>query len=555
MILELHVENLAIIERAEIALGPGFSVLTGETGAGKSLLVDAIELAFGSRADSELVRAGAPRATVRAVLELSGSPALTGLCDELGIALEEGLLYIHREVFAEGRSQCRVAGKLTPVSALRRLGAALVDLHGQHDHQALLDSETHIQFLDEWIGDPALEFRAQVARAYAEVSDLRTKLASLRAGMREREHRLDLLRYQINEIEAFDLQQDELEHLESQLSRLRNVEKLELASSSATELLWEGEANAGDLLRAALKQLEDASRVDPSLENPLTPLRDALASLEDGVAAVRAYAETLDSDPERLEATAERLDGIKRLFRKYGENEAAVLAFLDEARRELALLEQGGQSEEEVASALEQCEEQLGMLAQRLTGIRQMGAQEFAALVQDQLRQLAMERAEFAVSINPKEIDVLGADRVEFYFTANAGEPPRPLSKIASGGEISRVMLAIKTATAGKAGVPTLIFDEVDAGLGGRAAAVVGKKLEELATHYQVIVISHLPQIASRATSHYRIEKAERNGRVVTDVRRLSQDERVEEIARMLAGAEVGDTALVHAREMLARPG
>lgn len=553
MLVELTVENIAIIERSQIALGPGFTVLTGETGAGKSLLVDAIELALGERADSELVRAGARKANVSLAVDLSGSPDLRLRCQELGIELEDGMLHIQREVLVEGRSQCRVGGKLTQVSALKQLGGYLVDLHGQHDHQSLLDPVRHIGFLDDWIGAPARSLLQELSGLHCEALEARQRLAALRAGMRDREHKLDLLRFQVQEIEAVEPRPGEMEELDAQLSRLKNVERLASSASAALQALQGGESNAADGLRSAVKAIEEVARFDPSIEEVLDTLRAALIQLEEGAHDLAGYAEGLDSDPARLEEVAERIDSLRRLRRKYGEDEAAVLDFLETARRELDVLSDAEASEESLLDVVNRTEAELAARAAELSSLRKERSIEFAQLVQSELRELAMERAVFEVSFRSKAPDAFGMDEVEFFFSANAGEPPRPLSKIASGGEISRVMLGIKTAMAGRAGVPTLIFDEVDAGLGGKAAATVARKLEQLARHYQVLVISHLPQIAARAGTHFRIEKVELSGRVATQVRLLSEPERVEEIARMLAGDHVTESAIANAREMLSQ--
>jgi len=559
MLVELTVENIAIIERSQIALGPGFTVLTGETGAGKSLLVDALELALGERADTELVRSGATRASVSAVIDLSDAPALVSKCLEFGIEPESSdllsdrqcLLYIQREVYAEGRSQCRVNGKLTPVSSLRQLGQFLVDLHGQHDHQSLLDPTRHIVFLDSWIGPPALDLAAQTAERYSTVQAARQKLAALRAGLRDREHRLDLLRFQVTEIESVGPKQGEMEELEILVEKLRNIERIAGAAALALDSLVGSDRNAADAVRLGVKAIEEAARFDPALDPIRETLSTALVQLEEGGHDLNDYIDRLDSDPAQLEEAAGRIDALRRLRRKYGEDESAVFVFLDGARRELDLLGDAEASEEELAAALANSETSLRVRAEELSSLRKQRAIEFAKRVQSELRDLAMERALFEVSFRDKLPDAYGMDEVEFFFSANAGEPPRPLSKIASGGEISRVMLAIKTATAGRAGVPTLIFDEVDAGLGGKAAANVGRKLEELAGYCQVIVISHLPQIAARATAHFRIEKKETGGRVATHVRALKPAERIEEIARMLAGEQVSEAALANARDML----
>jgi DNA repair protein RecN (Recombination protein N) len=552
MVVEITVENLAIIEHTNLSLGPGFTVLTGETGAGKSLLVDAIELALGERADTDLVRGGAARALVSVVIDLSDQPSLREQCEGLGIPLEENLLYIQREVFAEGRSQCRVSGKLTPVAGLRQLGALLVDLHGQHDHQSLLHAERHLGFLDAFIGAPAQSLLARVTTELAEVESLKPRLAAIRSGLRDREQKIDLLNYQIAEIEAAKPEPGELEILENQLSRLTHAEKLASAVNGALDAISEAEGSAIEQLGSSIKSLDEALKLDDSLETSLDPLRTAFYSLQDGIHELRTYADSVRADPARLEEAANRIDLLKRLRRKYGDDEGKVLDFLDSAKYELALLTDAEGNEAELETALAAAEYLLSNTCQELSALRKMHGKEFAELVQVQLRDLAMEKAVFEVQIQSKPIDAAGQDNVEFFFSANAGEPIRALAKIASGGEISRVMLGIKSAMAGLAGVPTLVFDEVDVGLGGRAAAVVARKLEQLAQHYQVLVISHLPQIASRATSHYRIEKSEMSGRMRTSVRALNGDERVDEIGRMLSGDSLNESARSAAKELLA---
>ena len=551
MIVELTVENLAIIDRAQVVLGPGYTVLTGETGAGKSLMIDAIELALGERSSAELVRAGAAKASVSVVVDLSDAPAVRAQCDELGIPVEDSLLYIQREVMAEGRSTCRVGGKMTPVSGLRALGRALVDLHGQHDHQALLDPEGHVAYLDAWIGEPAQALLLTVAQKAAITEGARRALADLRKGVRDREQRVDLLRYQIDEIEKVNPLPDETNDLEALLSRLKNAERLSQTALTALQALDEQEGCAVDLLGDAVKSLEGIVRYDASLEDILRPLKEALYALEDGAHGLRAYTDELEADPATLDEVQSRLDALRRLRRKYGEDETAVLTHLSAAQEELARLDDAEASEETLLARVEKADRALGKAAGELTALRREKATEFGALVEAQLRDLAMAKAQFAVEIRSRPADAHGADEVEFIFQANAGEPMRPLAKIASGGEISRVMLAMKTALAGRAGVPTLIFDEVDAGLGGRAAATMARKLEELATHYQLVVISHLPQIAARAATHYRIEKGEHEGRVVTRVARLDDAQRVEEIARMMSGDKLTEASLANAREML----
>jgi DNA repair protein RecN (Recombination protein N) len=551
MISELRVENLAIINHVELSFNGGFSVLTGETGAGKSLMIDALELALGERADTDLVRTGAAKASVQLVLDLSARSDLLPPLSELGLDLEDGRLFILREVFAEGRSVARVNGRTVPIATLKSLGRLIVDLHGQHQHQALLDPLTHVRYLDQWIGTDASVALATVESTYSAFSAVRSKMDALRRGLREREQRLDMLRFQVKEIRSFSPIEGEEEELTTSLSRLKNLERITLSVQSALAALSEGEVNARDMLAGGSSAVSDALRFDTSLESVANSLEAAVVNLDESVHTLSAYFERLDADPGLLDLSTERLDGLKRLKRKYGESEAVVLAFCLAAEEELANLEDAEASEESLALQLEMASARLSATCAVLTEVRRSRAEAFVDSVRVHLDDLSMGKARLEVSMKPCEPTAAGADEVEFLFSANAGEPPKPLAKIASGGEVSRVMLALKSALAGRAGVPTLLFDEVDTGLGGKAAAAVGRKLAALGSFYQVIAISHLPQVAACAAHQYRIEKREDGGRSQTSVVPLSQDDRVEEIARMLAGDQVTETAMANARELL----
>lgn len=552
MFVELSVENIAIIERTQITLGPGLTVLTGETGAGKSLLIDAIQLAIGERADTDLVRTGAGKATVTLGVDVSAHPRLQTLCDELGAETEDGLLIIQREVFAEGRSQARIGGKLAPVATLKRLGQELVDLHGQHEHQSLLHTERHIDFLDAWIGPSGVAIRAQVKVHFRSLSDLRTRLQMLQRNKRDLAQRVDLLRYQIDEIETVAPLADEMEGLESRLKRLSNAEKLRLAAEDALSRLADAESPALEGISEAVRRLEETAVLDPQLDPALQPLRDALYSLQEAIPEIRKYHELLEADPAELETVAARIDALRKLRRKYGEDEVAILEYLTAAQTELDALEDPEANEDELITRITASEANLAAACAELTQLRQVEGKRLSEAILGHLRDLAMDNATIALEIRPRAADENGADDVQFVFSANLGEPPKPLSKIASGGEISRVMLGIKCAMAGTESVPTIIFDEVDSGLGGRAAAAVARKLSQLAQHTQIIAISHLPQIASVANVQFRIEKQEIGDRVRTSVRELKDEERVEELARMIAGESISETAIVHARELLA---
>jgi DNA repair protein RecN (Recombination protein N) len=551
MITELRVENLAIIHQVELSFSPGFSVMTGETGAGKSLMIDALELALGERADTELVRTGATKASVQLVIDLTSRPDISKALSDADIETEDGLIYIQRDVFAEGKSQARLNGRSVPVSVLKQVGRLLVDLHGQHQHQSLLDPEGHVQYLDQWIGREADEALSLVAGSYAEATAALRQLETLRKGVRDREQRLDMLKFQVAEIESFGVREGEEVELENLLSRLKNVEKISSLVASSVELLSDGETNARDLLASGLKSAQDTLRFDTALEASVEQLSSALSALEEGIHGVRSYLDELENDPNLIDETQVRLDSLRRLKRKYGDTEQAILEFLQSAVEELSQLENAEANEEVLAQIVEKTSQKLIEDCAALTKLRTEKAVLFAKDVKAHLADLSMEKAQFEVRILPVDPTAIGADQVEFMFSANAGEEIKPLAKIASGGEISRVMLSMKSALAGRAGVPTLIFDEVDTGLGGKAAAAVGKKLQQLGEHYQVIAISHLPQVASRGTHHYRIEKREIDGRVRTEVNPLKSEDRVEEIARMLSGEALSNSALTTAREML----
>lgn len=553
MILELNVENIAVIERAQIKLGPGFSVMTGETGAGKSLLIDAIALALGDRADSDLVRSGASRGTVSLVADLSTNPAAKLLCESLGVEIEDDQLFVQREVSVEGRSTCRIGGKQQPVGVLKQIGNLLVDLHGQHDHQALLDPVQHLEYLDLWIGAQATGMKARVAQALATWDKCRASRVALEKGLRDREHRIDLLEHQIREIESVSPIAGELAELENELNRLKHAEKLSLASSASLARLADEEGCGLDALLASVAELENASRFDPTLEEVLDPIQQALAFLQEGVVSLRDYHDQIDQNPDALQEVAERIDAVKRLIRKYGDTEEAVLDYLATSSDELALLQDSAGSAEELRAREESARADLVAVCGELRAMRTAASVEFSRQVVAEIRELAMEKAVFSLEMSPVEPTANGADVVQYLFSANPGEEPRALDRIASGGEMSRVMLALKVVLAGKAGVPTLIFDEIDTGLSGRAAAVVAKKLEVLARNYQVISISHLPQLAARALTQFKIEKAELQGRTFTQVRVVGEEDRVVEVARMLAGEQIGENALANARELLAQ--
>jgi DNA repair protein RecN (Recombination protein N) len=551
VIVELTVENIALIERAQLNLGPGFTALTGETGAGKSLFVDAVELALGARADTDLVRSGANRASVSLTFDLSSHRKIEEQLVELGASIEDHTVYIQRELFAEGRSQCRIGGRLAPLSQLKAIGSLLVDLHGQHEHQSLLRPESHIEFLDAWIGIEAIGLKEEIKTTLSQYQAISRKLTNLRQGQREREQRIDLLTFQSGEIRNFEPAIGEYEELQGLEARLRHSDQISQSVNFALESIVDSESCALDTINAAMRGLEDAARLDVSLDVMLEPIRNQVIGLQESMRDLRSYGDSVEADPQRHEEVLERIEGYRKLFRKYGDDEHALLSEFEKIELELSELVGDVEGEDELAAQESQIAKQLADQCNELTELRKRNAVQFCEQVAGRLDGLAMERAKFDVSFQPKPAAEDGADLVEFLFSANAGEPVKPLAKIASGGEISRVMLAIKSVLANNAGVPTLIFDEVDVGLGGRAAAMVAKLLEDLATYSQVLVISHLPQIASRATTHYSIRKESVGERVLTKIQALDDESRVDELARMIAGETITDAASTHARELL----
>jgi DNA repair protein RecN (Recombination protein N) len=552
MLLELTVENLAIIDRAQVPLGRGLTVLTGETGAGKSLLVDALELVLGGRSEADQVRTGCASGRASLVVEVGEDPDVAELMADLGIAAEEGKMFLSREVSAAGGSTSRINAKQTPVGVLRQLGALLVDLHGQHDHQRLLDESTHLGFLDAWIGEEAERRKVHLADVWRRVQEIERRLEHVRSGKDHVQRTMDLLRHQIAEIRGVAPEPGEWEELEARLSRLQHLERLRSDLDLILELLVRADGAVLERLGAAAKMLDSLRRLDATLDPVQSALESGRYGLEDVCRSLSSYADRLDADPGLLEATAERLDQLRALRRKYGADETEVLRFLAEAEAQLAELDVDVESEALLATDLESAWTEYRTLSNQLSLLRRECSQEFCAAVTQELHDLGMSRASLVSLFESGEPGAGGTDVMRFLFTANLGEPARSLRKVISGGELSRVMLALKAVLAGKGGVRTLVFDEIDSGLGGKDAARVGRKLRKLAEHYQVVVISHLPQIAAQADTHYVISKSERDGRAGTSVELVGGESRVREIARMLAGEQVTDEALAHARALLA---
>ncbi len=558
MLAELHVTNFALIDHLDLAFGGGLNILTGETGAGKSIIIDALGLALGERAGVDLVRTGAAKATVEAVFDLAGAPGeVRHRLSEAGLDGDDGedTLLVTREIArAGGKSQCRINGRLMPVAVLKEIAEGLVDVHGQHEHQSLLAADRHVDTLDNWTGKDALAQRADVAALHSEVNALTREREKLRTDARERMRMLDLYRFQQEEITGAGLRSGEEEELASDRSRLANSEKLSAAAQDAYATLSGAERGAGgalDALNAALAAVQHAAALDEALAPLAETLGSAVSFAEDAAHDLRVYQETVEFNPERLEEIEGRLDLIRTLKRKYGETLDEIIAYGQELDGKLDALEDSEAREEELTQAITKSEGKLSSAAAKLTKTRRKACAEFAAGIARELQDLGMAATKFEVSIEPQAMTSKGADRVEFLLSPNPGEPLRPLAKIASGGEMSRIMLAMKSVLARTGTIPTMIFDEIDVGVGGRTAQTIGDKLEGLAGDAQILCITHLPQIASRAGTHFYIEKRVEEGRTIVSVSPLDPEGRIEEIARMLGGSRRSEAVVQHAREML----
>ena len=560
MLVELHVTNFALIDHLDLSFGAGLNILTGETGAGKSIIIDALGLALGERAGHDLVRTGAGKATVEAVFDLSHAPAeMRQKLIDAGLSGdgsdEDDTLLVTRELAKNGsKSQCRINGRLMPVAVLKEIAEGLVDVHGQHEHQSLLAADRHIDILDNWGGKDALALRQQVADLSSEANALKREREKLRTDARERARMLDLYRFQQEELGQANLRPDEEEELAADRTRLASSEKLSAAAAEAYTALSGGERGAGgalDALNGALASVEHAANLDENLAPLVETLQSAVVYAEDAARDLRVYQESVESNPERLEEIEMRLDLIRTLKRKYGETIAEIIAYAADLTAKLDALENSEAREEELTTAIAAAETKLSAVAAKLTMARKKAAVKFAAGITRELTDLGMTATKFEVSIEPQAVTSKGADKIEFLLSPNPGEPLRPLAKIASGGEMSRIMLAMKSVLAKSGTIPTMIFDEIDVGVGGRTAQTIGDKLEALAKDAQILCITHLPQIASRAATHFFIEKQVHDGRTTVSVAPLDSEGRIDEIARMLGGSRRSEAVVQHAREML----
>ena len=562
MLLELHIRNFAIIEEANLAFGAGLNVLSGETGAGKTIILSALGLLLGSRASPDMIRSGEKEAVVEGLFELEGEAAIPELADRKRDGSRRQLLI--RRVIAEGggRSRVTIDGELATVQSLGKIGASLVQVYGQHEQHSLLRAESHREILDRYanLDDELASYRDRYARA----EEIQSRLMELNRRERERADLLELARFRMTELERAGLVAGEDEELARERTVLANAGKLASAALETEQALYGADGAAADTVARAEARLLDAAALDPKLGDALEMIKSARANLEEAARTLAAYASKIEADPSRLEEIDNRLQELTRLKRKYGGSLDTALETLARSRAEIGELEGIGESKAQVEAAMAAALDELGAHANKLSSIRKRAAAELGRKMETELKSLGMRSPGFEPrlgALGPDEagfvhggiaLGPFGSDTVEFHLSPNVGQPAMPLLRIASGGELSRVMLALKRLEAQRRGVATMIFDEVDAGIGGAVAQVVGRKLKQLSHFHQILCVTHLAQIAAFADRHLTVEKEERRGSTRSRVAVLEPGDRTEEIARMLGG-EVSDKFRRAARELLDR--
>ena len=547
MLSLLHIENIAVIESADISFNQGFNILTGEPGAGKSIVIDAISAILGERAYRDMIRTGSGRASVRAVF--TNVPEFAWFAEN-GVEYDPETI-IQREIYLDGKNICRVNGTLVTVSILRKLGIQLINIHGQHDSASLFDENNHLQFLDAFAANDSL--RQEYASGYEAVAKLRREIDSLTMDESEKLRRMETLRFQIEEISKAELEAGENEALEARRKLLQNAEKLASGMNDAVENLYGGDDSDGaaSLLAQAERSLARIAKFDDSIAALHDKVADLMYQVQDAAEELRDARDDLAYSSDELEQIESRLDVIHRLRRKYGVTCADILDYLERAKQELDEIEFSDDHLERLKGKLAKAEKTAWNAALALRENRKAAAAELSARILTELSQLDMPRVQFQCEFTELDLTANGADAVAFYMSANAGEALKPLSKVASGGELARIMLAMKNVLAEQDQIATLIFDEVDTGVSGRAAQKVAEKLRSVARNKQVLCVTHLPQLAALANTHLLIAKQERGGRTYTTVTPLDLEGRKRELARIIGGANITETTLMSAEEML----
>ena len=554
MLSLLHIENIALIQSADIRFEPGYNVLTGETGAGKSIVIDSIGAVLGERTSRELIRTGAKSALVTAVF--TQVPPLPWL-EENGIALHDGEVLLQREIQGDGRNVCRIDGRLVTVAQLRELGRQLLNIHGQHDGQQLLDPASHLGYLDRCGGHT--ELLEHYRTAYQAWNGLRKQIAALEMDEAERSRRVDTLNFQIRELERAQLRAGEDEELDQRRTLLRSAGKLMDALQAAEYALCGDEEGGGvcSLLADAEGELDSVSQFSTPLEELSRQVSELRSAADDAADTLRDLTREMEFSPGELDEVESRLDVLYRLKKKYGATVEEMLQYLDRCRRELDEIQYADDTIARLTKELDKARREADRAAQALSQQRRKAAEKLEKRVQEELRQLDMPKVRFQVEFAPIDnqwgLDETGMDQVQFLMSANVGEALKPIQKVASGGELARIMLALKNVLAQDDEIGTLVFDEVDTGVSGRAAQKVAEKMAQVARHKQVLCVTHLPQLAAMADTHFSVSKGEREGRTYTNLERLDRKQRREELARLIGGAAVTPALLESAEELLAQ--
>lgn len=557
MLQSLYLENIALIEKLGIELFPGFNVLTGETGAGKSIIIDAVNFVLGERTSRDLIRNGAARAKVEAVFNLNEGDAAFAALDALGIEYDGNELILSRELSAAGRNACRVNGTLVPVASLKSVSDTLVDIHGQHEHQALLDAENHISYLDAYCHAESLPIIEKIDAIVSRRNELMLKRNSGFSSEREREREMDMLRYQIEEIASANLEAGEEERLNAEKTVLLNAERIRTALETAhMALSGAEEGSALSAIDTARRSMRDIAALNKDYEALGDKIEELYYAAEDISFVLRDTSENVESDMQRLEEIEQRLKLISDLKRKYGRTVEDVIDFGKDAGTKLNELENAEALAAELDAKLDKLKAEYNVAADELSKVRRAAGDRLKRDVLNELKDLGMAKAMFDVALSDAsggEPRKGGRETAEFMLSANPGEPLKPLEKVTSGGELSRIMLCFKSIFADNDRVPTLIFDEIDTGISGRTAAVVGEKMLGIAKKHQVICVTHLAQIAALAEAHLMVRKYDDGKNTFVETRQLNEEEKVQRIAQMMDGESDSPSALTHARELIAR--
>jgi DNA repair protein RecN (Recombination protein N) len=553
LLAELSIKNFAIIEKVSISFEKGLTVLTGETGAGKSIIIDAIHLLTGGRGSAEFVRHGEDKAEIEGLFQIENpNHPVYGKALEFGIDIEEGMVILRRDIFRSGKSVCRINGKLVTISILREVGATLVDIHGQHEHQELMDETRHLPLLDQFGAREIAASLQEYQQIFHRFEQTQSRLKALSENDRQMAHRLDLIQFQYDEIQKANLKLNEDEELLEEKRKLANFEKIYEAIQLSFSGL-QGEQRGLDWIGLVMGHMENAASLDASYKELYEAVASSYYQLEDTARSLRNQLDILEYDPQRLNEIEDRLNEINQLKRKYGKTIPEILEYAAKIEEEIETIQNKETHITELEKELNSIKKDLRIEAKQLTELRHKWGEKLTGLIHKELKDLYMDKTVFEIHFETEQdhFSRNGADHVEFYISTNPGEPLKPLTKIASGGELSRIMLALKSIFSKHQGVTSIIFDEVDTGVSGRVAQAIAEKIYKVALDSQVLCISHLPQVAAMADTHLFISKMIKDGRTSTAVTALTEQEKIKEISRMISGVEITDLTKQHAEELL----